>query len=124
EAKTVTLATGAQNVRGRVMQRSVADAAREAADRMTRAEQAARALLDDAERAARSVRDQARAEGRQQGAAELAAAWIKLRAQENARDERDLDRTVELARAMAERLLGEAIVLDPAKIVSMARQTL
>ena len=123
-AKTVTLATGGENARGRVIRRAVAEAAREAADRMARAEQAARALLDDAERAARSMRDQARAEGRQEGAAELAAAWIMLRAQENARDERDLDRTVELARAMAERLVGEAIVLDPAKIVSMARQTL
>jgi type III secretion protein L len=123
-AKTVMLAGGFGDARGRVVQRAVAEAAREASDRMTRAEQGARAILDDAERTARSMRDQARAEGRQEGAAELAAAWIKLRAEENARDERDLDRTVELARAMAERLIGEAIVLDPAKIVSMARQTL
>jgi flagellar biosynthesis/type III secretory pathway protein FliH len=91
---------------------------------MSRAEQGARAILEDAERTAGSMRDQARAEGRQEGAAELAAAWIQLRAEESARDERDLDRTVELARAMAERLIGESIVLDPAKIVSMARQTL
>jgi flagellar assembly protein FliH/type III secretion protein L len=63
-------------------------------------------------------------EGREEGAAELAAAWIKLRTEEQARDERDLDRTVELARAMAERLLGEALLLDPGRIVAMCRQTL
>jgi flagellar assembly protein FliH/type III secretion protein L len=123
-AKTVTLAGGSGDARGRIVQRSVAEAAREAADRMARAEKAARAILDDADRAARSIRDQARAEGRQEGVAELAAAWIKLRAEESARDERDLDRTVELARAMAERLVGEALELDPAKIAAMARQTL
>jgi flagellar biosynthesis/type III secretory pathway protein FliH len=123
-AKAVTLAGLGGDAQGRVVERAVAEAAREASDRLARAEQAARAVVDDAERTARAMRDQARAEGRQEGAAELAAAWIKLRAAEDARDERDLDRTVELARAMAERLMGEALLLDPAKIVSMARQTL
>jgi flagellar assembly protein FliH/type III secretion protein L len=123
-AKAVSLAGGGREAIGRVASRAVAEAAREASDRLARAEHAARALLEDADRAARALREEARAEGRAEGAAELAAAWIKLRAQENTRDERDLDRTVELARAMAERLIGEAITLDPAKIVSMCRQTL
>jgi len=110
--------------RGRIVSRAVAEAAEEASGRIARAEQAARALLDEAAQKARAIKDQARAEGRAEGAAELAAAWVKLRAEEGARDERDFDRTVELARAMAERLIGETIALDPAKIVSMARQTL
>jgi flagellar biosynthesis/type III secretory pathway protein FliH len=109
---------------GRIVQRAAAEAAREAAERLVGAEQAARALIDQAERTAHRLRDEARQEGRQEGAAELAAAWIKLRAEENTRDERDLDRTVELARAMAERIVGEAIALEPAKIAAMARQTL
>lgn len=123
-AKPVTLAGGGGMAIGRVVQRAVAEAAREASDRTARAEAAARVILDDAEKAARVIREQARAEGRREAAADLAAAWVKLRAEESARDERDMDRTVELARAMAERLVGEAIVLDPAKIMSMARQTL
>jgi flagellar biosynthesis/type III secretory pathway protein FliH len=123
-AQPVSLAGPAGEGHGRIVPRALVEAAREASERLARAEHAARSLLDDAERTARALQDEARAEGRQEGAAELAAAWIKLRAEENARDERDLQRTVELARAMAERLVGETLALDPAKIVSMCRQTL
>jgi flagellar biosynthesis/type III secretory pathway protein FliH len=122
-AKPISL-DGPGEAVGRLVHRAVAEAAREASERKARAEDAARVILEDAERTARAIRDQARAEGRQEGAAELAAAWVKLRAAESARDERDLDRTVALARAMAERLIGEAIALDPAKIASMARAIL
>ena len=124
DAKPVALSGAAGDPYGRLVQRAAAEAAGEAANRLARAEQAARALLDQAEQTARSLCDQARREGRQEGAAELVAAWIKLRTEENARDERDLDRTVELARAMAERIVGETLALEPAKIAVMARQTL
>jgi flagellar biosynthesis/type III secretory pathway protein FliH len=110
--------------RGRVVPRVLVDAARDAADRVNRADQKARAVIDDAERAALSIREKARAEGRDEGAAELAAAWVRLRNEQAARDARDLDRTVDLARAMAERLLGEALRLDPTTIVAVARQAL
>jgi flagellar biosynthesis/type III secretory pathway protein FliH len=123
-AKPVVLAGATAHPYGRVVQRAAAEAAEKAAERLARAEQAARALLEEAEQTARALRDEARQEGRKQGAAELAAAWVKLRTEENARDERDLDRTVALARAMAERLVGEAIALEPAKIAALARQTL
>ena len=124
-AKPVALSgTAAGSPYGRVVQQRAAEAAREGADRLARAEQAARALLDRAEQAARSLCAEARQEGQKEGAAELTAAWIKLRTEENARDERDLDRTVELARALAERIVGETIALEPAKIAVMARQTL
>jgi flagellar biosynthesis/type III secretory pathway protein FliH len=116
--------SGSAQPYGRIVQRAAAEAARDAADRLARAEHAARALLEQAEQTACKLRDEARQAGRQEGAAELAAAWIKLRAEENARHEKDLDRTVELARAMAERIVGEEIALDPAKIAVMARQTL
>ena len=123
-AKAVTLAGIGTSPRGRLVPRVVADAAREAEERLMRAEQAARATIDEAERKARAIRDEARSEGRQEGAAELAAAWIKLRTEEAARDEKDLDRAVILARAIAERLVGETLRLDPAAIAAMARQTL
>lgn len=126
-AKPIELAFGSSPSSvplGKVLRGSVAAAAREAADRLSRAEQAARTIVEDGERAARSLRDQARIEGRQEGAAELAAAWIKLRSEDNARAERDFERTVELARAMTERLVGASLALDPATIVAMCRQTL
>ena len=54
----------------------------------------------------------------------FAAAFIKLRTEEAKKDERHLDRTLELATAMAERLIGESSALDPAKIVAIANQVL
>jgi flagellar biosynthesis/type III secretory pathway protein FliH len=123
-AKAVTLAGIGGPPRGQLVPRAVAEAAHEAAQRLARAEQAARAVLDEAERTARAIRDEARAEGRQEAVAELAAAWIKLRTEEAARDERDLDRAVALARAIAERLVGETLRLDPPAIIVMARQVL
>jgi len=63
-------------------------------------------------------------ESRREAAAELASAWIRFRAEEAARDEKSLDRIVELARAIAERIVGEALRLDGAAILSIARQVL
>ena len=123
-AEPVTLAGATIDARGRILQRAIADAAVEARERVIRAEQAARAVVEDAERAAAAIREKACSEGRAEGSAELLAAWIKLRAEEASRDEKDLDRLVQLARVLAERLLGEALAIDPAKIVAMARQTL
>jgi flagellar biosynthesis/type III secretory pathway protein FliH len=103
---------------------AAASAALEASAKITAAEERARSLLAAAEASARALREQARDEGRKEGAASLAAAWVKLRTEQAAKDERDLDRTTELARVMAERLVGEALELDPAKVRSIARQVL
>lgn len=110
--------------RGKMLPQAVAEAEAEARLRIERAEQAARALLGDAERAAREVREKAREEGRREGGADLAAGFIKLRAEQSAKDRGEIDRTVELARAMAERIVGETIALEPAKIAAIARQAL
>ena len=106
-AKAVTLAGIESPPRGQLVARAVAEAAHEAQERLARAEQAARAVLDEAERTARAIRDEARASARQEAAAELAAAWIKLRTEEAARDEKDLDR------AVAHALVGVRLVLVP-----------
>jgi flagellar biosynthesis/type III secretory pathway protein FliH len=123
-AKTAPLGGAVVPPQGRLVSRIVADAAEEAAQYRVRAETAARAILDSAEEKARVLREQARTEGREEGASELAAAWLRMRAEQNARAEQDLDRTVELARAIAERLIGETLALEPSKIAAMARQTL
>jgi flagellar biosynthesis/type III secretory pathway protein FliH len=107
------------------LQKSVLVAAsQEARHELASAHERAKTIIAEAEQEARGIRAAAQAEGREAGAAELAAAWIRLRSEERARDEKDLDRLVELARAMAERLLGEALEMEPKRVLSLARQTL
>jgi len=109
---------------GQLVKRVVVEAQAEAGEKLAVAERRARAIIAEAENQASLLREQAREEGQKAAAAELAAAWVKLRTEEERRDERDLDRAIELARAMAERLLGEALALAPAQVVALARQTL
>lgn len=109
---------------GRALKAAVADAAIEASAKLAAADDRAHAILASAEQRAHALGEKARDEGRKAGAAELVASWVKLRTEENARDERDLDRTTELARVMAEHLIGEALALDPSKVRSIARQAL
>jgi flagellar biosynthesis/type III secretory pathway protein FliH len=109
---------------GKLLKEVSAAASLEASAKIAAAEEKSRALLVAAETRARAIEEAAREKGRSEGAASLVAAWVKLRTEEQARDERDLDRTTELARVMAERLVGEALELDPAKVSSIARQVL
>jgi flagellar assembly protein FliH len=111
----------AERVARRITRRE-AEAAGAVAERLAEAEAKARAILEQAERQARVVRETAMEEGRQAAAAGLVAAWMKLRHEEAMREERQLERTVELARAMAERLLAESLALAPETVLSLARQ--
>jgi flagellar biosynthesis/type III secretory pathway protein FliH len=106
------------------LKRASAAASLEASAKLAAAEERARAIVTAAEVKARTMQEEAHERGRSEGTASLASAWVKLRTEQEARDERDLDRTTELARAMAERLVGEALELDPAKVKSIARQVL
>ena len=56
--------------------------------------------------------------------AAVAAKALALAAREADFDERNLDRAVELARLLAERLLGEALAIDPARVAALARAAL
>jgi flagellar biosynthesis/type III secretory pathway protein FliH len=109
---------------GRLLKKAAVEAALEATARIAAADERALAIVAAAEDRARAIAAQAREDGEREGAAALTAAWVKLRTEESARDERDLDRTIELARAMAERLVGEALGLDGAKVLSIAKQVL
>jgi flagellar biosynthesis/type III secretory pathway protein FliH len=122
-AKTVDSA-GVKTRAGRILKSVLADASLQASQKITAAEERARVIVAEAEEAARAVRNGAREEGRRAGAAEVAAAWIKLRTEEEHKDERELTRTLELASAMAERLIGETLALDPGKVVGIAKQLL
>jgi flagellar assembly protein FliH/type III secretion protein L len=92
------------------------------------ARQQAEAILAAAEASAQATRlDAAKhgeADAREGARAELAAAWIALRAAEDQRAARDLDRAIDLAVLLSERLLGEALAVDPTRIAAIARQVL
>jgi flagellar biosynthesis/type III secretory pathway protein FliH len=66
----------------------------------------------------------AAAEARQHAETELAARWIALRERERAAIGRESERVVAMAAALAERLLGAALAVDPGRIAELARGVL
>ena len=110
--------------RGRRLSRAEVEAAERAALVMEAATRRASALLADAQQHANEVRAVAVEEGRAQGFAETAALSIALRERETRSAELALDRVVELARLLAERLLGHALRVDPEEIAALASQAL
>lgn len=109
---------------GKVASRDVLAAAAQATAIVARAEQRAAELVAAAQAEAATLRLRAEAEGRADAAASLAARSLALAAREAESDERALDRLVEVARLLAERLLGEALELAPDRVLSLARQAL
>jgi flagellar biosynthesis/type III secretory pathway protein FliH len=110
--------------RGRRVARAVVDAEHRAAEIIANAEERGRTLLDAAARSAGDVRLKAEAEGRAEGVAQVAAHAVRLAALESQSDERALARTIDVARLLAERLLGEALRVDETRIVALARVAL
>ncbi len=117
-------------------QPSVAPATRQriAREEMEAREAASRILAEASAEAERIV---AEAKGKAEGAvaaavaeaeareqAKLAATYLALRGREEQQAEADLARAVELARVLAERMIGEAIQLDGAVVTRLARQAL
>lgn len=109
---------------GRVVPAAVADASAEATRLLEKARQQAQTLLAAAERQAADLRLRAEAEARAEAAAKLAAHALALATHEAKADERALDRSVALARVLAERLLGASLAASPEQVVSLARQAL
>jgi len=110
--------------RGRVVRREVLEAAERARALIATAEARAAALIGDAERAATELRLRVETEARADAAAKIAARALALRHHEARADERALDRCVELARLLAERLLGESLRVAPEQVIALARQAL
>lgn len=109
---------------GRVAPRAVVDASAEAARILSKARADAQQLLAGAERKAADLKLRAEAEARAEAAAKLAAHALSLATHEAKADERALDRSVALARLLAERLLGASLSVSPEQVVSLARQAL
>ncbi len=110
--------------RGQLVRREVLEAAERAARLIGEAEASAARIINDAERGAAELRLRAEAEGRADAAAKIAARAIALRQHEARSDERELSRSVDLARLLAERLLGESLRVAPEQVVALARQAL
>jgi len=109
---------------GRVAPRSVVDASLEASRLVARARAEAAQLLASAERQVADLKLRAEAEARAEAAAKLASHALALASHEARADERALDRSVALARLLAERLLGASLAASPEQVVSLARQAL
>lgn len=124
DVKPVALCTTAPVPFGRRVPRAIVDAGEHARRLVAEAEERARLLLESAARAAGDARLAAEAEGRADGIAAVAAKAVALAALEARADERGLERSVELARLLAERLLGEELRQDPARITALARRAL
>jgi flagellar biosynthesis/type III secretory pathway protein FliH len=56
--------------------------------------------------------------------ARLTAELLTLRMAQEARAEHELDRTIDIARLLAERLVGEAIRVEPERIAALAHDAL
>lgn len=86
-------------------------------------EEAAR-ILAEAREQTKSAREDAEREGRAEATAALAAHWICTRSDEQRATEESEDRVLGAARALAERLLGRELALDPGAVVDLARVVL
>jgi flagellar biosynthesis/type III secretory pathway protein FliH len=110
--------------RGHVMPAQRVEASRQAAAIIADAQRRAAQLLAESEGELERVRERVEREARAQAASSFAERLIALQAHEATGDERALDRVVGLARLLAERLLGEALALDPSRITALARTAL
>lgn len=81
-------------------------------------------ILKAAEASAEEIRRAAKSEAVEEAKADFAAAYLRLRAREEAMQESHLARSVELARVLSERLIGEALKADDAVIFKMAEVAL
>jgi flagellar biosynthesis/type III secretory pathway protein FliH len=117
--------TAATPVRAaRVVSRAIVDASDEATRIVSQASARAREILEKAERQAAEVKLRAETEARAEAVAKLASHALSLASHEAKADERALDRSIALARLLAERLLGAQLAVAPEQIALLAKQAL
>lgn len=110
--------------RARVLRRALVEASERAEQVTARAERHAQQLVRDAEEAAAAARRVAIEEGRALGYAEALARLDVIGRLEAEGDQRGLERSIEMARLLAERLIGRALVSDPGTVADLASQVL
>jgi flagellar assembly protein FliH/type III secretion protein L len=107
-------------IMGRRVAREEVEARAAAAQIVARAQAEASAIVESARASIAKIEDDAR----EREIAKVAAELVASRAGEESRAERELDRTVEIARLLAERLVGEAIRVEPERIAALAHEVL
>lgn len=110
--------------RGRIVVSGVLDAHDEARAIVDVAKRAAAQIEIDVRAEAERSHQAFRAELRAEADARIAAALLAVRAEDEQRADRDLARLAETAVVLAERLLGEALALEPSRIHAMAQAAL
>lgn len=121
-------ATVQRSAAGEVLARRVAapvlDAREEAAAIVTAARGEAGAILAEARAAVAGIAETAAREARETELARVSAELLVERASEESKAEREIDRTIALATLLAERVVGEALTLDPSRIAALAAEAL
>ncbi len=102
----------------------VVDARAEAARIVLEARKVADQIVTDAHNSVASRVEAAVREAREAEVARITAEHLALRMGEEQRAERDLDRTLEIAALLAERVVGEGLALEPARIGVLATTAL
>jgi type III secretion protein L len=103
---------------------AVVDARDEANRIMGEASATAEAMMADAKASVEEHMRNAAREAREGEMARITAELVALRIGEEQRAERDLDRTIDIAVLLAERLVGDAIAHEPARVATLARGAL
>lgn len=124
QADAPLLAPGPSRAQARRIPAAAVDEFMRANRSLDAAKGMADAIVKQAWADAAAVAASASAKAREDAESKVAAAWLELRAREEAAAARDLDRAVKLATALAERLVGASIALEPKVVASLAREAL
>jgi type III secretion protein L len=108
----------------RRMPREALAAKDESARLVEEARAKADAIVAEARVKAAGIAEQSAREAREQEIAKVAAELFAMRITEEQRAERGLDRTVEVAVLLAERIVGEALRVEPERIAAIATEAL
>lgn len=108
----------------RVVPKALVDARAEAARIVNDAKEKAAAIEKAARDGAAAHAAAVAEEARQKAIAAIAAEVITVRAALDRKMETELDRTVDLARVIAERIVGEALRVEPERIGAIANEAL
>lgn len=127
-----TTAPSAPAATPRVQERPVArrvpavvlDAHAEAGAIRARAEEEARRILDEARSKVAHLADDAAREAREREIARVTAELLGVRAAEEKRRAGEIDRSIAVATALAERVIGEGLRIEPERIAVLATEAL
>jgi len=109
---------------GRRVPREALEAKEEAAGIVADAHAKAEAIVAEARARAEAVANESAKEAREREIARLAAEHLALRVTEERRAERELERTKAVAVLLAERIVGEALRVEPERIAAIAAEAL